>query len=98
MKTLASDKFLKFLLNVNPSRCFNQGRQSIILQHILLRGLYFVTKAYSEYSQISKMELFTKIVNGFQPLTIFAKRYILDAWHLEIWLAFCKQIPGSRDF
>ena len=26
----------------------------------------------------SKMELFAKIVNGFQPLTIFARRSILD--------------------
>ena len=35
---------------------------------------------YSELCQISKMESFAKIVNGFQSLTIFAKRYILDVW------------------
>ena len=35
---------------------------------------------YSELWQTSKMERFTKIVNGFQPLTIFSKRSILDVW------------------
>ena len=35
---------------------------------------------YSELCQIFKMESFAKIVNGFQSLTIFAKRYILDVW------------------
>ena len=33
---------------------------------------------YSEPSQISKMEIFAKIVNSFQPLTISAKIFILD--------------------
>ena len=32
----------------------------------------------SEFCQISKMERFAKIANGFYPLTIFAKRPILD--------------------
>ena len=27
-----------------------------------------------------KMEHFAKIINGFQPFTIFAKRSILDVW------------------
>ena len=27
------------------------------------------------------MEHFAKIVNGLKPLTIFAKRSILDVWH-----------------
>ena len=34
--------------------------------------------AYSEPFQTSKMERFGKIVNNLQPLTIFAKRSILD--------------------
>ena len=38
------------------------------------------TEAYSEPYQISKMERFGEIVNGFLPLTIFAKRTILDIW------------------
>ena len=32
------------------------------------------------FRTVSKMELFTKISNGFQPLTIFAKSLILDIW------------------
>ena len=35
-------------------------------------------EAYSEPSQTSKKESFTKIVNGVEPLTIFAKRSVLD--------------------
>ena len=33
---------------------------------------------YSELSQTSKIKLFVKIINGSQPLTIFAKNFILD--------------------
>ena len=35
-------------------------------------------EAYSKTSQTSKIELFKKIVNGWKPLTIFAKSFILD--------------------
>ena len=38
-----------------------------------------ITDAYSESSQTSKMELFAKKINGFQPVTIFAKNSTLDA-------------------
>ena len=34
----------------------------------------------SDHYQISKMECFEKVVDGFELLTIFAKRSILDAW------------------
>ena len=34
-------------------------------------------KAYSKSCEASKIECFAKIVNGFKPLTIFAKRSIL---------------------
>ena len=37
-----------------------------------------IPEAYSDPYQTSKMEHFAEIVNGFQPLTIFAQRYILD--------------------
>ena len=37
-------------------------------------------EAYPEPCQISKMALFAKIVNGFQPLNIFAKNQIFDVW------------------
>ena len=36
--------------------------------------------AYSEPSQTSKMELFSKIVNGGKLLAIFPKSSILDVW------------------
>ena len=37
-------------------------------------------EANSEPCQISKMELFAKIVNGQKPLTFFVKHFILDVW------------------
>ena len=37
-----------------------------------------VKQAYSKPFQISKMECFVKIVNGYIPLTMFAERSILD--------------------
>ena len=39
-----------------------------------------MAEANSESCQISKMERFAKIVNGFKSLTIFVKRSILDVW------------------
>ena len=42
-------------------------------------------KSYSEPRQTSNNEIFTKMVNGFQPLTIFAKSSIFDVWiHLRL--------------
>ena len=35
---------------------------------------------FLETSEISKMELFMKIVNSIKPLTIFTKGFILDVW------------------
>ena len=37
-----------------------------------------MSEVYSEPNQTSEMELSAKIVNGFQPLTIFAESSILD--------------------
>ena len=45
---------------------------------VILRIYY--TKEYPESSQTSKMDLFAKIVNGFQALTMFSKSSILYAW------------------
>ena len=44
------------------------------------RKLVYNGRSFLEPSQTSKMELFAKRVNGFQPLTIFAKSSILDIW------------------
>ena len=38
------------------------------------------SEAYSEPCQISKIEAFAQIVNGFQFLTILAKSSILNVW------------------
>ena len=38
------------------------------------------TEPYLQPSQTYKMELFAKIVNGFQPLIVFTKRSSLDVW------------------
>ena len=37
-------------------------------------------EAYSELCKLCKMEVFAKIVNGFQLITIFAKSSFLDVW------------------
>ena len=42
--------------------------------------IHFYSGAYSKSYQVSKMELFMKIVNRFQLLTIFAKSSILYVW------------------
>ena len=39
-----------------------------------------IPEAYSEACQISKTERFAKIVNGEKPISILAKRSILDVW------------------
>ena len=38
------------------------------------------TEAYSKPCEASKMECLAKIVNGWKPSAIFAKRSILDIW------------------
>ena len=51
----------------------------------LLFNLYSIikilsTEAHSEACQTCKVELFAKLVTGFQPLNVFAKCSILDVW------------------
>ena len=48
--------------------------------HFRLRILRHSSEAFSEPSPISKLKLSAKVVNGFQPLTIFAKSSISDVW------------------
>ena len=40
----------------------------------------YSAEAYSEPCQISKVELFSKILGDFQSLTISAKSCVLDLW------------------
>ena len=50
----------------------------LIFLVIEYKSSLLVAQAYSESIQTSWMEFFVKIVNGYQPLTIFEKSSILD--------------------
>ena len=52
------------------------SRNSTLILMFYLPRCY--TEAYSEPKQTSKMDLLKKIINDWQPLTIFAKNSILD--------------------
>ena len=41
------------------------------------KTLWIITETYSEPSETSKMEVFVKIVDCIQPLTIFEKHFLL---------------------
>ena len=70
---------------------FPTNRSSIVVQRVfIIQKIHAISweislnlsksGAYSEPYQTSKMELFAKIVNDFQPLTIFAKSSVVDVW------------------
>ena len=55
------------------------------LPHLICLILWFTEQehrkgAYLEPCQTSKTELFEKMINDWKLLTIFTKRFILDAW------------------
>ena len=68
-----------FFQRTYPGDCFCLYLR-ITCFHLFVKFSYFtcLSEAYSERSQTSKMELFWKIVNGWKPLTVFAKSFILD--------------------
>ena len=37
-------------------------------------------RAHLEFNQLSKMDLFSKTVNSWEPLIVFAKNSLLDVW------------------
>ena len=45
-----------------------------------LDPFFLESQVYNETIQTSKIELFVKLLNGWKPLIIFAKRFILDIW------------------
>ena len=51
---------------------------SFVCSNFVLFRIMQIAEVYSEPSQTSTMELFAKIVKGFQVLTIFLKSSILD--------------------
>ena len=57
------------------------------------RSISFITsEAYSNPCHISQMELFVKLVSGFQSLTIFAKGSTLDVWQGFEYLSLFQDI------
>lgn len=50
--------------------------QNAFEKYVTINDFLQNSKAYREFIQISKMELFAKKVNNFQPLTIFGKSSI----------------------
>ena len=63
----------------------NKHMQSILSSlenscSLLFSSLKSHSDAYSEPCQTSKIKLLPKIVNGFWPLNIFTKNFILDVW------------------
>ena len=55
---------------------------------------------YSEHSGTSNMKLFSKIVNGFQALTMLIKSFILDVWlgsgyaSAKLFVSYCLLKPN----
>lgn len=54
-------------------------------------------EAYWEPHQISKTELFAKVVNGFKSLTIFPKPFIVDVWKGSDYTSGRKRLVGAGD-
>ena len=66
---------LDFIWSGNVKRIFKCETQLIFIQ----KGSFIKTaEVYWKSSQASKMELFVKILNGFQSLTMFSKSSVLD--------------------
>ena len=63
--------------------CIMLPQVNVCILYSLLRQ-YCIPEGLSEPSQISKIEVFMKIVNGKEPLNIFVKSSIA----LGIWLGF----------
>ena len=67
------------------------------LRNGIFGGKVAVKYSFKNYMELlakksqSKMELFAKTVNGFQPLIIITKIYILDVWLSSVY-------PSNNDF
>ena len=55
-------------------------------------------ETYSGPCQISTVVIFAKIFNGFQSLTIFAKRFIIDVWQGSEYLFETQEPAASNNF
>ena len=67
---------------------------SILMQIGLQYYIYSHTKMSSEETrQTSTMELFPKVVDGFQPLTVFANSFILTFWQSSEYASGIQKQP-----
>ena len=66
---------------LHPSWCIKNNSIAVDVSHYCYNFVITFPEAYSKIYQVSKLELFTKIVNSWKTLNIFAKKKsILDAW------------------
>ena len=84
----------RFYIHLSNPIEHNHSPQGLIRKPLLIRLLVciiiifrktknfehplWISEVHSEASRTSTMELFSKVVHGFQPLPIFAKSFILD--------------------
>ena len=58
-----------------------------IWQNLAKQFTFYSAEPHSEPCQTAKRELFVKIVNQFQLLTIFAQSFIIDFWQGSVYAA-----------
>ena len=63
---------------------------------VIVNIFTFMTKVYSEHSQISELECFAKIINSFTTLIILEKQLILDI--LRGFEYTSESIPCCKNF
>ena len=66
--------------SLSCSTFFSFLRRCLAFLAYLCKVTFDITEMYLEPTQLSKMQLFAKIVKGFQDITIFRKTSILDVW------------------
>ena len=82
--------FLKFKAFVHS--------QITISHYCILITNFLTWQPYSQPCQISKTELFLKIVNVWRLLVIFARSSILDVWHCSEYTSAWYEVEGYIGF
>ena len=57
-------------------------------QSVIYEFLFYITERNLEPSQLSKMELLEKLLNGLMPLSFFEQSHISDV--MRFWIKFLK--------
>ena len=78
-KNYVAGIFLWILINFFSKAILKKTCKWLFLSTFTCNQLV-ITKVHLGPCQTSKMERFAKLVSSFQPLSIFAKRSILDIW------------------